>query len=588
MTDVCEETPAMDEDQVNSVIQRWRDTPEEDLKPEDYEQFRSLGSACLAENGAARILRFIEDEKNQQLMVSMGHTLVAPLVNEVVKKEKCPDHCQAALTHLTTICRPDELLHSLLQIIQDVHPTVISETIITVVPLFQTVLLELEERRAASVGLVLSALLDQLVRLPVPHTEQQEVDDEFGLCHCCEVLAQFVKCLTEEVKRKDDDDEEMRTELLQFCLRTLRELLLEAELKQDRKVSPLWLFATEIMATLVVVKASASELLFYGSLRKSQCRESRACLAYLLFVQLITADSFPAVFSPVFVLQCNMEYISQLLSSKKESHLLKGLALFAKSLENVQDNRLPVSLLELPTFYSAPQNLRQILTDCPMQHLRKSGLHVFQLFIDKLDVEAKHKFFRCMLKTSSHAGVEGYIVKNIRNQVEFSMEPANGNKWFLGEEFLSLLALVLCVPQAAETDLLNSMDRIMESLNLLRYLLIRDKEPWSKTGVWAELCRIKDEYLKTLRVCIGLSRGYYSAELNALREDQKLKAREARDAARCGTLVSRMTVKHEKVSNMSPEAQRQVLQSALVTFDLMESLIFRIDEITAENLKIQT
>ena len=72
------------------------------------------------------------------------------------------------------------------------------------------------------------------------------------------------------------------------------------------------------------------------------------------------------------------------------------------------------------------QNLRQILTGCPMKHLvsteswlitginiisnmnmlndlfwassrlpqRESGLQVFQLFINKLDTEAKHKFFR--------------------------------------------------------------------------------------------------------------------------------------------------------------------------------------------------
>lgn len=29
---------------------------------------------------------------------------------------------------------------------------------------------------------------------------------------------------------------------------------------------------------------------------------------------------------------------------------------------------------------------------------------------------------RCMIKTSNHAGVESYIVKNIKNQVEFSMQ----------------------------------------------------------------------------------------------------------------------------------------------------------------------
>ncbi|TKS74125.1 Glomulin FK506-binding protein-associated protein [Collichthys lucidus] len=399
----------------------------------------------------------------------MGCVLMTPLVNEVVKKGKSSDHSQVAITHLTRTCRPNELLHSLLEIIEDIEPGAISETILALVPHLQTVLLCLEERKAACMGLALSALQKQLSRLPVPYTRQQEEADEFGLCRCCNALAVFTKPFLEEVMRTNgnhvatSEDKELRTELLKFCMRSLREPLLEAQLSQDKK-SSLWLFATEIMVTLPAIQESLSELLFFDSLKKSaqtdsQSKESRACLAYLLFVQLITIDSFPAVFSPVFVLQCNMEHINQLLSSKKESHMLKGLALYAKSLERVQDNSLPVSVLELKSFYSVPQNLRRLLTDCPMQHLRESGLQVLQLFINKLDAEAKHKFFRCMLKTSSHAGVESYIVKNIKKQVEFSMELGNGNKWFLGVEFLSLLGLVLSLPQGADTDLLNGMDR---------------------------------------------------------------------------------------------------------------------------------
>ncbi|XP_029285000.1 glomulin-like [Cottoperca gobio] len=586
----------MNEDQVNDIIRRWQNSPEDELKPEDYQQFKNLGSACLSEGDGAKLLTFLQDEKNQGIVKSMGCVLMAPLVNKVVKQEKRLDQCQAAITHLTRTCSPDKLLHSLHELIEDIDPGAISETILALVPHLQTVLLQLDDRKAACMGLALAALQKQLSRLPVPYTRQQEEADEYGLCRCYKALAVFTKPFIEEVKRKNgnhntSEDEELRTELLKFCMRSLREPLLEAELNRDRQ-SSLWHFATEIMVTLPAIQESLSEILFFSPLKKSsqmdssESKESRACLAYLLFVQLITIDSFPAVFSPVFVLQCNMEYTNQLLSSKKESHLLKGLALYTKSLENVQDNGIPVSLQELKSFYCVPQNLRQVLTDCPMQHLRESGLKVLQLFIDKLEVEAKYKFFRCMLKTSHHAGVESYIIKNIRNQVESSMEPGNANKWFLGEELLSLLGLVLCFPQGPETDLLNSMDRIMESLNLLRYLLIRDTILRSST-VWEELCRIKDDYLKLLRVCISISRGYYASELKALREDQKMKAKEARDAARSSRLVKSITVKHEKMSDMSPEVQHQVLQSALVTFDLMESLIVRIEEITEEKLKIQ-
>ncbi|XP_030584139.1 glomulin-like isoform X1 [Archocentrus centrarchus] len=582
----------MNEDQVIKIIQRWRNTEEQDLKPEDYQQFENLGSACLAEGESEQLLKFIQDEKHQTMVKSLACVLLAPLLNEVVKKTASLDHCQAAVTHLAKTCRPNELLHSMLKLVEGTDPGAISETILALLPHLQTALLRLDEGRAACVGSALRALQEQLSRLPVPYTEQQEEADEHGLCRCCAALTAFTKPFVEELKRKDGnttaEDEELRTELLKFCMRSLREPLLEAELNPDRK-SPLWLFAVEIMVTLPAIREPLSGLLFFSSLRKntpmdsSQFKEARACLAYLLFVQLITIDSFPAVFSHVFILQCNMEYINQLLSSTKESHVLKGLALFTTSLKRVQDSSLPVSLLDLRSFCRASQNLRRVLTDCPIQRLRESGLQLFQLLINKLEAEAKHKFFRCMLKTSNHAGVESYIIKNIRNQFEFSTK-GNDTEWFLGAELISLLRLVLCLPQGADTDLLSSMDRVMETLNLLRYVLIRDKELRTSADVWEELCRLKDEYIKMLRVCIGISRAYYSSELKALREDQKLKAREARDAARSLASVKGLSLKHEKVSSMSPEVQQQVLQSALVTFDLMESLIVRIEEITEEKL----
>uniref|UniRef100_A0A8C2ZMD8 Glomulin, FKBP associated protein b n=1 Tax=Cyclopterus lumpus TaxID=8103 RepID=A0A8C2ZMD8_CYCLU len=553
------------EDQVKDMIHRWQNTPEDDLKPEDYEQFKSLGSASLTQGDGARLMEFLQEEKNQGMVRSMGCVLMAPLLAQVVKKEKSLAHCQAAITHLTTTCRPNQLLHSLLELIEDIDPGAISETVLALVPHLQTVLLQLGDGKAACVGSALSGLQRQLSRLPLPYTRQQEEADEHGLCRGYGALAALARPFVEEVKRRNGDrvataeEEELRTELLKFCMRSLREPLLEAELNRDSK-SSLWLFATEIMLSLPAIQESPSELLFFSPPKKSAqldvspAMESRACAAYLLFVQLIGIDSFPAVFSPLFVLQRNMDYISQLLSSKNESHLLKGLALFAKSLERVQDHSLPVSLLELKSFYSAPQNLREVLTDCPMRHLRQSGLQVFQLFIDKLDAEAKHKFFRCMLKTSNHAGVESYIVKNIRNQVEFSMKVRLKKK------------------ETCQHHPYSVLDPRLDCRG--------------DTDVWEKLSGIKDEYLKMLRVCLGISRGYYSAELKALRADRKMKAKEAREAARSSRLIKSMTVKHEEGSNMSPEVQHQVLQSALVTFDLMESLIVRIEEITEEKLKI--
>uniref|UniRef100_A0A3P9JX43 Glomulin, FKBP associated protein b n=1 Tax=Oryzias latipes TaxID=8090 RepID=A0A3P9JX43_ORYLA len=526
-----------------SCIQR--DSQEEDLTPEDYQQFKTLGSTCLAEGASEQLLKFVQEEENQGVVKSMGGELLTALINEIVKKEKTRDHCQTAITHLTKTCSPNKLLQNMLEMIEDIDPGAISETILVLLPHLQTVVLRLEDRRAACLGLSLSALHGQLSRLPVPYTPQQEEEDECGLCGCCAALALFLRPFVDELTSKDGkdeaaaEDEEVKINPLQAILHAIK----------------------EFPAGLVCCSAPRN-----GSVTDSSLyRDSRACLAYLVFVELLTVESFPAVFSTEKPFNFKRDLSSGLF------HL--NQALMENSLKKVEDNSLPVGLMELRSFYGGPQNLRLILTDCPMRHLRESGLQLFQIFIDKLDTEAKHKFFRCMLKTSNHEGVESYVIKNIRRSSQFSFQA--------GRLSCLLFDLMFILPHGAETNLLTNMDKIMEGLNLLRYVFLKGKEMRSNVELWKGLCRIKEEYLKMLRVALSMSRAYYSSELKALKEGQKLKARGGNQS---GRLVQSVLVKQEHVSGMSPDAQQQVLESALVTFDLMDSLTVRIEEITEETL----
>uniref|UniRef100_A0A672T9E4 Glomulin, FKBP associated protein a n=1 Tax=Sinocyclocheilus grahami TaxID=75366 RepID=A0A672T9E4_SINGR len=478
---------------------------DEGFSPEDYDLFFTAGRTCIEQGNSAQVLSILVDEKNKSIVRCMGWNLLGPLVQILLKKEdgNLP-HCHAILSHLLEVCNPKELLVGLLEQVEEADTGSIAETVTLLLKPLQTVLLRLGMKKASSVGMALSTLLSQVARLPVPVTKEQEEDDVFGLCHCCTDLLQFVNPFVEEIKEvvKDNNriskDNELRVELL------------------------------KLMNTANV------------------------------FADIL----FTCFFSPIFVLQCNMEYIELLLSRTEESRLQKGLELYEKSLIRVEDNSLPVDLLELKTFFSVPQNLVKVMTLCPDQTLRTKGLKVFQLSIDKFNTEAKYKFFKGMLKTSHHAGVEGYIIKNIKNQIDFSLKPCNGNDWFLGKHLLPLLRLVLCLPHGPETDLLQNLDRIMESLNLLRYMLIRDKEWENETGIWTELYKIEDNYLKPLRTGLNMSKAHYEAELKNSKAS-----------------VCTVTVDNEKLPNMTPEMQIQVLQSAVFTFDLIEGVLARIEEI---------
>ncbi|XP_008277513.1 glomulin, FKBP associated protein a [Stegastes partitus] len=596
-------------EQLSDVVQRCQALPSDSYSTEDYDVFTIAGRSCIEEGNSAQVLSIVLDEKNQDIVRCMGWNLLPPLIAVLLKKEdKNLPQCLAIFNHLLQTCRPKELLIGLLEQLEHDDPDTIAESLHLLLNPLQRVLLCLGGRKPSSLGMTLSSVLDQVAKLPLPGTKEQEEDDVFSLCRCCTDLIDFVRPFVDEAKQNllttktqsenvdrtavgqdGEKEDELRTELLKFCMKTLSHPLLEVQLRDPDTLplSPLRTFATEILDTLRAIGESLPSLVYQPLLRRKQVpgfleeevrypKESLASLAHLVFVHHLAADTFPSVFSPVFSLRCTMEHILLLLSRTEDCRLQKGLELYEKSLVRVEDGSLPADLLEIKTFLTVPQNLVKVMTMCPSHDLRTRGLKVFQLSIDKFDTEAKYRFFQYMLKTSHHSGVEGYIIKNIRNQIDAALQPGNGNTWFEGVHMLPLLRKVLSLPDGPETDLLQYLDRIMESLNLLRYLVIRDKVTENQTGIWTELYKIEDSFMKPLRVGINMSRAHYERELHSTMETKKNKAK---GAATAEESVLSVSVGDEKLPNMTSDSQIQALHSALHTFDMIESVLVRIEEL---------
>ncbi|XP_034071357.1 glomulin, FKBP associated protein a [Gymnodraco acuticeps] len=598
-------------EQLSDVVQRCQALPDDSYTSEDHDVFTISGRTCIEEGDSAQVLSIVLDEKNQEIVRCMGWNLLPPLIQVLMNKDSEKlSQCLAIFNHLLQTCRPKELLIGLLEQLEQDDPVAIAESLHLLLKPLQRVLLCLGSRKASSLGMTLCSVLDQLAKLPLPHTKEQEEDDVFSLCRCCNEITDFVKPFVQEarqnlqnregnIQRTDrvggelgrDKEDELGTELLKFCMKTLSHTLLEAQLKDPDTLpeSPLRDFATDILTSLSAVGESLPSLVFQPLLRRRQVpgfleeevrypKESLACLAYLLFVHHLAADAFPSVFSPVFALRCNMEHVCLLLSRTEESRIQKGLELYEKSLVRVEDGSLPADLLEIRSFLTVPQNLVKVMTLCTRHDLRTRGLKVLQLSIDKLNTEAKYNFFQYMLKTSSHSGVEGYVIKNIKNQIDAALQPGNSNLWFEGPQLLPLLRKVLVLPDGPETDLLQYLDRIMESLNLLRYLVIRDKVTENQTGIWTELYKIEDAFLKPLRVGVNMSRAHYERELHDTLATKRGKVK-------AESMLS-VSVGKDKLPNMTSESQIQALHSALHTFDMIESVLVRIEELTEvkENL----
>uniref|UniRef100_A0A669QWZ3 Glomulin, FKBP associated protein n=1 Tax=Phasianus colchicus TaxID=9054 RepID=A0A669QWZ3_PHACC len=510
-------------DELQAIIERCQILEEADFRGEDYDLFQVAGQKCLEDGYAAQLLEVIQNVKNKVIIKNMGWNLISPLVRCILaykKEDEKREHCLKILDQLVQLCNPKELFLGLLEQIEQTSGEQVCQTIMLLLQPLQTVLLKLQNKKAYSVGLSLAIIMNQLTPLPVPYTKQQIQEDKLGLCQCCNAVVDFAKPFVNEVVKNMENssefnDTELKEELLKFCMKSLKYPLLTAQLDQLEGIEE---HPFRVCQMFLHHKSRRSywENQEFEDIEQKNSADSLACLSYLVFVQHFGINCFP-------------------------------------------------------------MDLVKVMTLCPIEHLRKKSLSILQLFIDKFEAEGKYTLFRCLLKTSNHAGVEGYIIKNIKDQIHLSLMKAHDNIWFTGHHLISLLDLVLLLPEGAETDLLQNSDRIMASLNLLRYLVIKDCESDNQTGVWTALAKIEKNFLKPLHVGLNMSKAHYEAEIKNKKEN-------GREAHSSNTICS-LTVSGEKMPAMTTEMQLQVLHSALFTFDLIESVLARVEELIEVKVK---
>ncbi|XP_022352715.1 glomulin isoform X2 [Enhydra lutris kenyoni] len=566
-------------EELQSIITRCQILEEQDFKEEDFGLFQLAGQRCIDEGHIEQLLEIIQNEKNKVIIKNMGWNLVGPVVRCLLwnKEDEKRKYYFLMLDLLVKLCNPKELLLGLLELIEEPSGKQISQIILLLLQPLQTVIQKLHNNKAYSVGLALSTLWSQLSLLPVPYSEEQIQTDDYGLCQCCKALIEFTKPFVEEVIKDkensmENENEKLKDELLKFCFKSLKCPLLTAQFFEQSNEAgndPLRCFASEIIGFLSAVGLPFPKMFFNHGRKKrtwdylefeeeedKQLADSMASLAYLVFVQGISIDQLPMVLSPSYLLQFNMGHIEVFLQRTEESVFSKGVDLLENGLLRIEDNSLLHQYLEIKSFLTVPQ--------------RKKSLAMLQLYINKLDSQGKYTLFRCLLNTSNHSGVEAFIIQNIKNQIDVSLKRTHNNKWFTGPQLISLLDLVLFLPEGAETDLLQNSDRIMASLNLLRYLVIKDNEKDNQTGLWTELGKIENNFLKPLHTGLNMSKAHYEAEIKNSQENSQVQ--KSKD-------LCSVTVGGEEIPNMPPEMQLKVLHSALFTFDLIESVLARVEEL---------
>lgn len=331
---------------------------------------------------------------------------------------------------------------------------------------------------------------------------------------------------------------------------------------------------------------------------------SGACLAYLVQVEWLGQQCWPAVHSHSHLLHANLQYVHVLLTNPAHTTVYKGLALLSFYLDLLGDFSLSADTLDDQNVMPVVNALITVMRFCPIRELRLSGLSVFKTLFTKLDCPGRHQLMKSVLASCEHAGVKAVVVGLIKDQIDTALrklpsergggenpgeaaapkpQAASGADcsdqkgaeglpaYFFNDKLKQLLHLATTLSAGAATDLLDESDLIMATLNLLRYLVLRDSRGTSLTGVWGMMAWLEKEYISALRTGLDMSVGHYQLELSHLASQSRSGGGEA--------IASTVSVAGIKLPPMHREQQMSVMQAALTTFDMIKCVLARLSEL---------
>lgn len=296
---------------------------------------------------------------------------------------------------------------------------------------------------------------------------------------------------------------------------------------------------------------------------------------YALFAENLLPENTPKIYRSIYLFEMGLYYASELLSKSEESLRMKGIRLATKLLDNLQNECLNDDTLDLDIHKIFVTNLVNVLDTTQVRRNSKLGVELLQKYVTKFkSIDAKFFHVRRLLITTENNKIRSFLITMYKNIIADQLNEMNDESKMeiatccRGEELRSLLLNQICtMPDGIETDILKHHDVIMAALNLLRFLIIRDANNY--TQLWNHIEEIDEKFLKILRDALDCSRAHYRLE------EKRIQEKKSHDDVECEVEIADAG---ENYMSMSTENRLQALSIGQNTFDLIDSLLSRLNE----------
>lgn len=302
-------------------------------------------------------------------------------------------------------------------------------------------------------------------------------------------------------------------------------------------------------------------------------------LAYANFYfHIITKEIFwksvPQVYSSHYLLETCSYLFKVLLNKKQEILILNGLVFMENMTKRIHPRSVPSDVLGLRIYKDLFQLIIQIMIYCDIDTNRKKAMHVFQEYIKIFDMEARYSVISHLYEISEHSGVLSLITGMFKASIVECLDSTPRNPHFLGRNMEMMLRKICNLPHGSSSDLVEISDEVITALNLLRFLLIRDKR--NETGVWNMRDTIQSEYLKPLRDGIDLCKTHWRVKAKDFERQRKGYSKND-EMEKVNAMVT-LTVGGKQLPVMPIAEKITFCNQAINGLDVMESILIRVNE----------
>lgn len=219
--------------------------------------------------------------------------------------------------------------------------------------------------------------------------------------------------------------------------------------------------------------------------------------------------------------------------------------------------------MNIGIFQDAAFSLLSIVHHCPALAIRQRALRCFERFILTFDDAGQIAFIRMMFHDLDRPGSTkrdnskasnclGWLVDFFRNRL------AKSSSVDFCRETPSMISMSCYLPDAEETDLLERRDLYLAALNLARYVGLSRRRLNLSTGL---LKGLNESFVQPFGKALELSIAHYKLEIaNGEREEQAARA----DSRPLDDMFF---------------GRMDLCKNALLTFDLMHSLLSHVSEV---------